>query len=90
MPLLRVDHAALQGMLPGMWEETGSCHYKVNSVFERAPMSANMLWTIFVVVLLILWLPGFRLPIAAGLINLLLVIALGVLIINLVSGRRVA
>jgi Family of unknown function (DUF5670) len=47
----------------------------------------NMLWTIFVV-LLILWLLGFSLHIAGGLIHLLLVVALVVLVINLVSGRR--
>jgi len=45
-----------------------------------------MLWTIFVV-LLILWLLGFSLHVAGGLIHLLLVIALVVLVINLVSGR---
>jgi hypothetical protein len=38
-------------------------------------------------VLLILWLLGFSLHIAGGLIHLLLVIALVVLVINLVSGR---
>ena len=48
-----------------------------------------MLWTIFVV-LLILWLLGFSLHVAGGLIHLLLVVALVVLIINLVSGRTVA
>ena len=48
-----------------------------------------MLWTIFVV-LLILWLLGFSLHIAGGLIHLLLVIAVVVLIINLVTGRSVA
>jgi hypothetical protein len=47
-----------------------------------------MLWTIFVV-LLILWLLGFSLHVAGGLIHLLLVIALVVLVINLMSGRRV-
>jgi hypothetical protein len=46
-----------------------------------------MLWTIFVV-LVILWLLGFSLHVAGGLIHLLLVIALVVLVINLVSGRR--
>ena len=46
-----------------------------------------MLWTFFVV-LLILWLLGFSLHVAGGLIHLLLVIALVVLVINLVSGRR--
>ena len=46
-----------------------------------------MLWTIFVVIL-ILWLLGFSFHIAGGLIHLLLVVALIVLIFNLVSGRR--
>jgi len=46
-----------------------------------------MLWTIFVV-LLILWLLGFTLHVAGGLIHLLLVVALIVLVINLLSGRR--
>jgi hypothetical protein len=46
-----------------------------------------MLWTI-VVVLLILWLLGFSLHVAGGLIHLLLVIALVVIVINLISGRR--
>jgi hypothetical protein len=45
-----------------------------------------MLWTIFVV-LLVLWLLGFSLHIAGGLIHLLLVVAVVVLVINLVSGR---
>jgi hypothetical protein len=48
-----------------------------------------MLWTIFVVVL-ILWLLGFSLNIGGSLIHLLLVVGLVVLIINLVSGRRSA
>jgi Family of unknown function (DUF5670) len=48
-----------------------------------------MLWTIFVV-LLIMWLLGFSLHVAGGLIHLLLVVALVVLVINLLSGRRVA
>jgi hypothetical protein len=45
-----------------------------------------MLWAIFVI-LIILWLLGFTLHIAGGLIHLLLVVALIVLVINLVSGR---
>jgi hypothetical protein len=49
----------------------------------------NMLWTMFVL-LLILWLLGFSLHVAGGLIHLLLVVALVVLVINLVSGRSVA
>jgi hypothetical protein len=46
-----------------------------------------MLWTIFVV-LLILWLLGFGFHIGGGLIHLLLVIAVVVLVFNLISGRR--
>jgi hypothetical protein len=51
------------------------------------PQGETMLWTIFVI-LLVLWLLGFSLHIAGGLIHLILVVALIVLIINLVSGRR--
>jgi Family of unknown function (DUF5670) len=47
----------------------------------------NMLWTIFVVIL-VLWLLGFSLHIAGGLIHLLLVLAVIVLVFNLISGRR--
>ena len=48
-----------------------------------------MLWTIFVI-LLILWLLGFVSGIGSGtsLIHLLLVVAVIVLIYNLVTGRR--
>ncbi len=47
-----------------------------------------MLWTIFVI-LLVLWLLGaFIVPVGGSLIHILLVIAVVVLIINLVSGRR--
>ena len=47
-----------------------------------------MLWTIFVI-LLVLWLLGaFVVPVGGSLIHLLLVIALIVLIYNLVTGRR--
>lgn len=48
-----------------------------------------MLWTIFVI-LLVLWLLGaFVVPIGGGLIHILLVVALVVLIIQLIQGRRV-
>ena len=46
-----------------------------------------MLWTIFVV-LLVLWLLGFGFHIAGSLIHILLVVALIILVINLISGRR--
>lgn len=47
-----------------------------------------MLWTI-VVVLLILWLLGFSMKIAGGLVHLLLVVALVVIVLRLLTGRRV-
>ena len=47
-----------------------------------------MLWTVFVVILL-LWILGFSFHIAGSLIHLLLVIAVVVLIIQLITGRRV-
>lgn len=46
-----------------------------------------MLWTI-IVILLVLWLLGLLGHVGGSLIHLLLVIAVVVLIINLVSGRR--
>ena len=46
-----------------------------------------MLWTI-VAVLLILWLLGFSMHIAGGLIHILLVVALVVIVINLLSGGK--
>jgi hypothetical protein len=46
-----------------------------------------MLWTIFVI-LLILWLLGWGFHIAGSFIHILLAIAVIVLIINLVTGRR--
>jgi Family of unknown function (DUF5670) len=48
-----------------------------------------MLWTIFIV-LLIMWLLGFSLHLGGSLIHLLLVVGLVVLVINLLGGRRSA
>lgn len=48
-----------------------------------------MLWTIFIV-FLILWLLGFTLHIGGGLIHILLVVAVIVLVYNLITGRRIA
>lgn len=47
-----------------------------------------MLWTV-IVLLLILWLLGFTMHVAGGLIHVLLVIALVVIVLRLLSGRRV-
>ena len=47
-----------------------------------------MLW-ILVAILLVIWAVGLALKIAGGLIHILLVIALIVILVNLLSGRRV-
>lgn len=47
-----------------------------------------MLWSILVI-LLILWALGFSLHVAGGLIHVLLVVALVVLVIQLLTGRRI-
>jgi hypothetical protein len=49
----------------------------------------QMLWTI-ILILLVLWLLGGFVLNLGGLIHLLLVIALIVLLVQLISGRRVA
>ena len=48
-----------------------------------------MLWAVFVV-LVVLWLLGFSLHVGGALIHLLLVVALIILVLNLVTGRRSA
>ena len=47
-----------------------------------------MVWTI-VAILLVLWLVGIALKITSGLIHILLVIALVVVVMRLLSARRV-
>jgi hypothetical protein len=47
-----------------------------------------MLWTI-AVILLVLWLLGFSLHVAGGLIHILLVVAIIVGLVQLFTGRRV-
>jgi hypothetical protein len=48
-----------------------------------------MLWTVFAI-LLLLWLLGWGFHIAGGMIHLILVIALIVMVIELITGRRAA
>ena len=50
-------------------------------------LGERMLWTIFAI-LLILWLLGWGFHVAGSLIHLLLVVAVVILIINLITGRR--
>ena len=47
-----------------------------------------MLWTI-AVILFVLWLLGFTMHVAGGLVHVLLVIALVVVVLQFLSGRRV-
>jgi hypothetical protein len=56
---------------------------KFESIMERS----LMLWTI-IIILLVLWLLGLLGHVGGSLIHLLLVIAVIVLVINLVRGRR--
>ncbi|WP_156889779.1 lmo0937 family membrane protein [Planococcus lenghuensis] len=48
---------------------------------------ARILWIILIVILAI-WLVGFLLDFAGGLIHLLLIVAVVILLINLFSGRK--
>jgi len=47
----------------------------------------NLLWLI-IVILIIMWLGGFALHVGGSLIHILLVIAVIVLIVQLITGRR--
>lgn len=48
---------------------------------------ARILWIILVVILAI-WIIGFLLDVAGGLIHILLIVAAIILIVNLISGRK--
>lgn len=48
-----------------------------------------MLWTVFAI-LLVLWLLGWGFHIAGSLIHLLVIVAIVVLLIQLITGRRAA
>lgn len=48
---------------------------------------ARILWIVFCIILAV-WLIGFIMDFAGGIIHLLLVVAAVILIINLISGRR--
>jgi len=62
---------------------------EISGCAQQRVEDVSMLWTVFVV-LLILWLLGFSLHVGGGLIHLLLLVGLVVLVINLLSGRRTA
>ena len=55
---------------------------------HRRARMGNLLWLI-IVILFIAWLAGFFFKLAGGLIHILLVIAVILVIVRLVTGRRV-
>jgi hypothetical protein len=55
---------------------------------HSSPDMGNLLWLI-IIILILLWLGGFAFHVGGGLIHILIVIALILLIVRLVSGRRV-
>jgi hypothetical protein len=56
---------------------------------SRAGRETRMLWTVFAI-LLLLWLLGWGFHVAGSLIHLILVIAVVVLLIQIITGRRAA
>lgn len=70
---------------PGWHERCSLSRGLPNYRFEEGDFI--MLWTILVI-LLVLWLVGLLTHVGGSLIHLLLVVAVIVLVINLVTGRR--
>jgi hypothetical protein len=66
----------------GAWDIQSSSAGELGSGRETC-----MLWTVFAI-LLLLWLLGWGFHVAGSLIHLILVIALVVLVIELITGRR--
>ena len=72
-----MEEKAEEGLTP----ETGFCNWEVKE-------EANMLWTIFVI-LMIMWLLGFVSGYTiGGFIHILLVIAIVVVLIRIIQGRK--
>jgi hypothetical protein len=65
---------------------SGRCSIEAHQVARREWRS-DMLWAL-IVILFILWLLGFSLHVAGGLIHLLLVLAVIVLLYQFLTGRR--
>jgi hypothetical protein len=75
-------------MTPGYKKDSSS--FQPGFAWKReSGRRRNMLWTIFVF-LVILWLLGFSFHVGGGIIHLLLVVAVIVLLYNLLAGRRSA
>ena len=73
------------GLFPQECNWHDRCSQQVKDSFKKE--ISIMLWTILVI-LLVLWLIGLLSHVGGGLIHLLLVVAVVILIINLVTGRR--
>jgi hypothetical protein len=79
---LTIQHAACQlGWCPAASNLQNRLVYAGRETF--------MLWTVFAI-LLLLWLLGWGFHVAGSLIHLILVIALVVMVIELITGRRAA
>jgi hypothetical protein len=85
-------------MRQGLWREPVATRsvlsfLKRNRPGRRAALGIEqkgivMIWTV-VLILVILWALGFAVHIGGGLIHLLLVVALVVVVVRLIQGRRV-
>jgi Flp pilus assembly protein TadB len=91
----RISESEIERMVVGQGRDEshevvtrlGEQRNRIESVLKRRK---PMLWTIFVI-LLVLWLLGLVTTYTmGGLIHVLLVVAVVVLVINLVQGRKVA
>jgi membrane protein required for beta-lactamase induction len=77
--------SAFEGDAEKSWQMNKTVDKWATSLTQ--PKETSMLWTI-IVILVVLWLLGFIGHVGGGLIHLLLVIAVVVLVINLIQGRR--
>jgi len=66
---------------------TPACQRASKCQSRNPPAEDDMLWTIFAI-LLLLWLLGWGFHVAGSLIHLLLVVAVVVMAIQLITGRR--
>jgi uncharacterized membrane protein len=79
--LVTLEHSSFANVRKG-----AQSHAQLHADNENKEDIKVMLWTI-VAVLVVLWLLGFLLNVAGGIIHLLLVVALVVFVINLLRGR---
>jgi len=84
---VRLDHIALIDLFKKLWRVDEPLDKMEADESLTQPKGISMLWTI-VIILVVLWLLGSLVHIGGSLINLLLVIAVIVVIINLIQGRR--